>query len=297
MERYMQRGNSMTSAIAPPRSSRRHPSALALLVICALFASFASPTFAKKGGNGKGNGNGNGGGGGNAEELNLELHPDVWNLNWEHSEGQLHAFVRGDGFGDIDPASVALVGDAGSALPLNVKIAGKQLKAVFSKQDALATLGDPQKGDVRTLTLEFTADGVPGALTDTVRIVGGGDDGDDDDDGEEPEELGLAVKPRKWNTNYIHSHGTVQVFFRGEGVEDVDLSSIQLIGDDPVALPVEAIVAKLSGHHVMARFSKSAAFDSLLDPVLTGEERIIKIRFLLAGAPTEVELKVLILGP
>ena len=285
----------MRHSAAASHPSRRPSSVFLSLLTCALLAFYATPAAAKKGGNGNGNGNG-----GNKPpvELHLELHPDVWNLNWDNSSGRLQAFVRGDGAELIDLDSLSLVGDAGSALPIAVRFVGGQLVASFAKADALATLGDPLTGDVRTLTLQFTSDGDAGGLTDTIRIIGRNDDGDDDDDDDgEPEPLGLQIKPRKWNLNWSHSRGTVQVFFRGEGVADIDLSSIQLIGDDPLADPVEAIVAKLAGNHVMARFSKSAAFAALLDPVATGEERTVEVHFLLAGVPTVVELEIKILGP
>lgn len=278
----------MTSVNRPSYSLRLHTHKA--LPLCTLVALLASPAFAKNGGNGNGGGKSK-----PAAEQHLELHPDVWNLNWAHSAGLVTAFVRGDGVDAIDPATVELVGDAGSALPVDLRFVGSQLQAQFSKLDALGTLGDPQAGDVRTLTLQFSAGGAAGALTDAIRIVGG--TGGSGGDADEPEELKLVVKPRKWNTNYDRSRGTVQVFFRGPDVEDIDLSSIQLAGDDPAAEPVEAIVAKLADHHVMARFSKRAVLDALLDPVLPGEERAIAIRFLLDGVATEVKLTILILGP
>src|SRR4030095_5323915 len=67
------------------------------------------------GGNGGGDGNGNvgsggnGGGGGHRGELSFEIHPDTWNTNWTHAQGNVQAFVRGQDAANIDDAPVDLV--------------------------------------------------------------------------------------------------------------------------------------------------------------------------------------------
>jgi hypothetical protein len=172
--------------------------------------------------------------------------------------------------------------------------------AHFTKQEAIGLLDNPQRGDTRTLTLELTVDGEARELTLRVRIVGGGDDGGSGGGGAETN-VRLDVKPDSWNTNWTNSAGTVEAFLRGTGLRNIDLSSIELIGDDPSAAPVRPVSARLTGNHILARFPKGEAFESLDDPD-RGERHEVKIRFSVTGADgssTEETLtdRVVIVGP
>jgi hypothetical protein len=40
------------------------------------------------------------------------------------------------------------------------------------------------------------------------------------------------------NTNWVHSSGTVSALIEGDGLADIDLHSIKLIGTDPGAAPL-----------------------------------------------------------
>jgi hypothetical protein len=255
------------------------------------------------GGNGGGNGNGGGGngggngGGGRGGELAAELHPSTWNTNWEHAQGTVQVFLRGRDAGKVDLDSIELVGEGGSIEPRSARLAGGQVVAHFTKQDAIGLLNDPERGDTPTLTLEFTVDGTAKELTLRVRIVGEGGGGG----GTTETNVRLDVKPDSWNVNWSNSAGTVEAFLRGTGLQNIDLDSIELLGDDAAAAPVEAVSARLSGNHILARFPKGEAFDSLDDPD-PGERHEVKIRFSVEGedgASTEKTLTdtVVIVGP
>jgi len=252
------------------------------------------------GGNGNGNGGngGNGGhGGGHRGDLTLEIHPDTWNTNWTHAEGNVQAFVRGTDAGKIDTSSVLLVAPSGDTLaPQSVRIAGGQLVATFAKADAFDLLGDNvHSGDQVKLTLRFKVGDDQKELTDTIRIVGPdqGDDGNGDDNGGD---LTLNIQPDDWNTNWAHSAGMVHAFIRGPGLADIDLSTVRLVGDLATADPLKPLDVRRVGHQVVARFAKSAAFATLDDPK-SGDTHTVKITFKKAGADTTLSEDVHIVGP
>src|SRR5215203_4712337 len=120
--------------------------------------------------NGGGTGGGNGGG-----ELELNIQPDDWNVNWEHSAGQVTAFLRGTGVKDVDLATVRLVGDGAGAAPLeplDVRRVGKQVVARFGKSAAFLTLDDPDAGERHTVKIRFSQGGTEKELSEDVRIAG-----------------------------------------------------------------------------------------------------------------------------
>jgi hypothetical protein len=249
------------------------------------------------GGNG-GNGGGNGGnGGGHRGDLTFEIHPDTWNTNWAHAEGNVQAFVRGTDAAKIDTSSVLLVAPSGDTLvPRSARVAGGQLVATFAKADAFDLLGDSvHSGDRVEVTLRFKVADTQTELTDTIRIVGPepGDDGNGDDNGGD---LALNIDPDDWNTNWAHSAGMVHAFIRGTGLADIDLTTVRLVGDKAGADPLEPLDVRRVGHQVVARFAKSAAFATLDDPD-SGETHTVKITFKKAGADTELSEDVHIVGP
>ncbi len=121
-------------------------------------------------------GSGGGGGtGGEEDEVELNIQPDDWNVNWERSSGQVHAFLRGPGIADVDLDSIRLVGDKADAEPLeplDVRRVGKQIVARFSKSAAYATLDDPDAGETHTVKIRFGQGDEDKELSERVRIVG-----------------------------------------------------------------------------------------------------------------------------
>lgn len=236
----------------------------------------------------------------------LQVSPDTWNTNWVHSSGTVQVFLRGPDFRLIDLDSIELHGDdpdAEPVLPVNTRAVGNHVLARFAKSEAFESLLDPQPGDVVEITVIFTAE-VDGEEVEEermaeVRIVGPGDDeGEDGEDGEDDGEgeLTLQVSPSNWNTNWPKSSGTVQVFFRGSGFKDIDLDSIELIGDDPDAEPLAPRSTRLAGNHVQARFGKADAFATLDEPE-SGDVREITLRFTVDGEEQELTHEVRIVGP
>lgn len=258
---------------------------------------------AGKGGKGGGNGRGGGGNGGDGDNgnpgasLSVTLQPDVWNTNYEHSEGTVSALIRGEGLGEIHLDSIVLVGTDDAEEPvaaLRASRQGNQIRAFFAKDDAIASLDTPKAGEVHEVTIEFTMgdDDTETSLTDKVRIVGpggsGGGDGETDFD--------LAIQADHWNVNWVRSNGTVSALIRGEGLADIDLSSIELVGTDADAEPLPALRASRQGNHIRAFFAKDDAF-ATLDTPKPGEVHEIKITFTAAGEDGELTDRIHVVGP
>ncbi|HEX6899237.1 MAG TPA: hypothetical protein VF789_05965 [Thermoanaerobaculia bacterium] len=259
------------------------------------------------GGNGGGNnggnngGNGGGNGGGRGGELVLSVKPATWNTNWVHAAGNLQAFVRGKDVPKIETDSVELAVEGGDSLaPRSVRVAGGQLVATFSKSEAFELLQDPKSGEKETVILRFTVGGEGGGekeLTADVRIVGPDPgEGEGGGEGEGESDLRLNIQPDDWNTNYARSSGVIHAFIRGEGLADIDLDSVRLIGDDEEAEPVKPSDVRRVGNQVVARFPKRAAYDSLKDPK-SGETHTVKITFKQDGADKELSEDIKIVGP
>lgn len=225
-------------------------------------------------------------GGGDAPQLNLslQLSPDTWNLNYDHSSGTVAAFIRGQGFRNVVLDSIVLIGDDPDAAPLepvNVSRQGNNVRARFAKNRVLDILDEPESGSVHTVVLQFEVAGVDELqeLSADVRIVGSDDGGGDD--GEECEAVGdlsLQLSPSSWNLNYDHANGSVTAFIRGQGLCAVDTDSVELVGDDPEADPLAASTARLEGEHVRAQFPKNRVLD-LLDEPSKGSTHTVTVRF------------------
>lgn len=217
-------------------------------------------------------------------DLSLQLSPNTWNLNYEHSAGTVTALIRGQGFRDVILDSIVLVGDAMDAEPLEPVSASRQgnhVRARFAKSEVLGLLDEPENGSVHTVALQFEVDGVDELqeLTAQVRIVG--PDDEEDDEGEDEEELGnlsLQLSPSSWNTNWDKANGHVTAFIRGTGLSAIDTDSVELEGDNPEADPLPADFARLEGSHVRAQFPKSEVLDLLDDPD-PGETHTVTVRF------------------
>lgn len=244
------------------------------------------------GGNGGGGNGGGGNGGGRGGELTFEIHPDTWNTNWVHAEGNVQAFVRGRDVAKIDTASVELEADGGTLAPKSVRVAGGQLVATFAKSDAFELLGDDvHSGDRETVTLKVKVGDESKELEDQIRVVGSDDNGGDDGGSGETE---ANIQPDDWNVNWANSAGQVHVFLRGD-LKDVDLDSIRLVGDKAGAEALKPLDVRKVGKQIVARFSKSAAFNTLDDPD-AGETHTVKIKYHQGDADKELSEDVHIVG-
>lgn len=138
-------------------------------------ASMAAVADASHGNDGGGNGgHGHGHGHPGQGALALQVHPDVWNTEYTHSQGSVQAFVTGGGLSDIDTSTIQLSGDSTGApiSPVSTRLVKQHLMATFSKMDAISLFPGAKPGEMHVVTLKFTQAGNAESLTDNVRIVG-----------------------------------------------------------------------------------------------------------------------------
>jgi len=237
-------------------------------------------------------------------ELELEISPDDWNLNYDHASGTVEAFIRGTGYRDVVLGSIVLEGDNGDAMPLDPVSATRQgdhVRARFAKNRVLDLLEDPQPGSMHTVTVTFEVDGQmdPVSLDDDITIEedDAGDDPNDDGggDGEDGEDdqvgnLELQISPDSWNTNYDGANGSVTAFVRGDGLSAIDTDSLELSGDNSEADPLPASFARLEGEHVRAQFPKSQVL-GLLDEPTSGSEHTVTLHLTANDGADEFDLE------
>ncbi len=214
-------------------------------------------------------------------ELTLEIDPVEWSLNFTKSSGTVEAFIRGEGIDKIDLNSIQMMGDNSSAEPLSANSAslkGDHIHARFPKNQVIDLLLNPAEGTTHTIIVSFLE------IEDTERMelsaeITIEEDDDDDDDGEiDPTTLTLQLAPPQWNMNFSKSSGTVSAHIRGQGIENIDLDTIEMMGDNPDAEALPAISASLQGNHVQAQFPKNQVLDLLLNPA-SGTVHTVTVTF------------------
>jgi hypothetical protein len=235
----------------------------------------------------------------NPSELSLEIDPDEWNLNFTNSSGTVEAFISGEGIDQIDLDSIEMIGDNPSAEPLSATSAslnGDHIHARFPKNQVIDLLLNPAEGTTHTITIRFLE--INGTelleLSTEITII---EDDDDDDDEIDPSTLTLQLAPPQWNLNFNKNSGTVNAFIRGQGIENIDLDTIEMAGDNPAAASLPADSASLQGNHVQARFPKNQVLDLLLNPA-SGTIHTVTVSFVSkqGGARLEVSTEVTITG-
>ncbi len=189
-------------------------------------------------------------------DLQLEIRPKKWNIDWVNSTDEGHARIYGTGFDTI--TSVVIKGPTGTEIPvIRTEIGGVYYKAFFNQSEAIAAIPDPVRGDVHIITVTITYSGGTVDKTYTIEIVGQGP--------EEPEgELAMDISPDKWNTNWIESNGFVTVRFRGEGFDTIISGATEMsyMG----GIPILPYWDSISGSSYMAKFYKKDAITLFMEP-------------------------------
>jgi len=229
-------------------------------------------------------------------ELSLEVDPAEWDLNFVNSSGKVETFIRGTGIEKIDLTTIRMKGDNTAVEPMvpeSVSLNGDHIRAAYPKNLVLNLLLNPTEGSVHTIVVSFLEVGgtVPIELTALITVTD-----EDGDDGEEPTgPLTLQISPSDWNLNYYKNSGTVTAFIRGEGIEKIVLTSIQLKGDNTAALPLVALSPTLNGDHVRARFPKNQVLGLLLNPV-SGSVHTVTVSFESEGGLLELTAVITVVG-
>lgn len=225
-------------------------------------------------------------------ELSLEIEPEEWNLNFVNSSGLVKAFIEGENLDTIDLESFKMQGDNPGIEPLaadSASLKGDHIQVRFPKNLVIGLLFSPEEGSTHTITILFLVKETGEELFLTANIVIEDDEDDDDDDdgeGEGESDLELTISPKNWNLNYDTSSGNVTAFIRGDGIDSIDLDSIQMYGDNGAA-PLAADGAKLAGNHVQADFPKNQVL-ALLDNPAKGSVHQITVAFTVNGSKVEL---------
>lgn len=103
-----------------------------------------------------------------SEELSIQVNPNKWNTNWEISSGTVMVKFWGDGYDQIDPATVMMVGpddpdgpdDVDVIYPVASNLADDQLIVKFSKMQAISIIPEPTPGDKHVILITDDPNGL-----------------------------------------------------------------------------------------------------------------------------------------
>jgi predicted secreted protein len=109
-------------------------------------------------------------------DMELDIVPPQWNMNYSKDKGHVTAFIRGNGIENINlEGPIILTGDNG-AEPLaasSASLQGNHVKIKFPKNQVLDLLDNPSPGSSHVVTVTFTLNGGGnGELSTTISIVG-----------------------------------------------------------------------------------------------------------------------------
>jgi hypothetical protein len=107
-------------------------------------------------------------------ELSLVINPGKWNTDWEESSDEVTAKITGEGFDEIDPGSVKMIGPEGDEIaPFSYEAGEDSFIAEFYRKDALSLIPDPKPKDSYVIQVTGTFDdGIGFTLKYTISIVG-----------------------------------------------------------------------------------------------------------------------------
>ena len=89
-----------------------------------------------------------------SEELSFQVNPNKWNTNWETSSGTVMVKFWGEGFDQIDPATVMMVGPDNDVIYyVASNLADEQLIVKFSKMQAISIIPEPTPGDKHVILI------------------------------------------------------------------------------------------------------------------------------------------------
>ena len=211
--------------------------------------------------------------------LQVQIQPKKWNLNWVESEDEVSAMISGDDHNTIQKKSVEVYGPGGILKIENTNlvfdVGGTYFKVKFSQQDAIALIDGPLTGMEYDIMVKGTyGDGnVPFELTDTIEILGKMP--------KDSEELSIQVNPKKWNVNWETSSGTVMVKFWGEGYDQIDPTTVMMVGPDDPDGPEDVdviypVASNLADDQLIVKFLMEEAISIIPEPT-PGDKHVIRI--------------------
>jgi hypothetical protein len=187
-----------------------------------------------------------------AEDLQVEIRPKKWNIDWENSTDEGHVRLYGPGFDTIE--SVVITGPTGIEIPNSgPEIGGVYCKFFFNQSDAIDAIPTPTRGDRHYITVDVSPDFDNEPLTYPIVIVGAKSEPDDPDD--PVVDLDMDINPKKWNTNWEKSGGYVTVRIRGEGFDMIETGATEM----SYSTAITPFWDSITGSSYQAKFSKKEA--------------------------------------
>jgi len=106
-----------------------------------------------------------------SEELGIQINPTKWNVNWATSSGTMMVKFWGDGYDQIDPATVKIIGPGGDVDYSDFSnLTDDHLIVKFYMNQAITVIPDPTPGDKHTIIV--TDDAASFQFQYTIEIVG-----------------------------------------------------------------------------------------------------------------------------
>lgn len=162
------------------------------------------------------------------DELKAEISPDSWSENWVNSEGRVIVKISGEGFDNIDPESVKMIGpEGGEVTPFKSLLGGSLFRPRFYKKEVITLIPELNKGDKHEIQITGNfKDGGSFILKDWIYI---GKKGNVD--------LSARVIPKNWKLNWTESAKPVKVKIKGTGFDTVVPGSLVIAGGGGEIVP------------------------------------------------------------
>ncbi len=243
------------------------------------------------------------------DDFQVDVDPDAWNKNWDHSDGLVTLRIRGESFMDINPetlrmscGSCLVMTDPAAILPVRWRFGTYSLTAKFNKADAMGLIDGPQRGETYEMLISFSMmEDLDGGLASD----GNGEDGPDViipfmitilGKKSLPSDLYLVIRPKKWNKawangdddNGMDDDDLITARISGEGFEDIVPGSLLMsygTCEDPPSDTIAPYFEELGGISYVGKFEKSEAIALIEDP-RRGDMHPIRVTGQLEGGET-----------
>ncbi len=205
------------------------------------------------------------------QELRVRIQPFKWNINWANSMGLVTVRISGEGFEEINPETLRMVGPEGAetGAPSMARVGPYSVVAKFLKSEAIGIIPDPQRGvsyEIQVISQLNGGSDFDPPLIATIVVVGKKSLAGD---------LSLVIQPKKWNiawgnndNNGDDSENVVTARISGDGFQDINPASVQMAYPDGGMPPISPIPDsyEFGGVSFVIKFNQSDAISLILDP-------------------------------
>jgi len=206
------------------------------------------------------------------QEFRVRIQPFKWNINWANSMGLVTVSINGEGFEEIDPETLRMVGPEGAetGAPSKAQVGPYSFAAKFLKSETIGIIPEPQIGI--SYDIQVIGQFKDGAEFDpqiaNIIVVGkkylAGD-------------LSLVIRPKKWNIAWGNDEGdndgenVVTARISGEGFQDIEPTTVQMayLYPDGGLLSIISPIPdsyEFGGVSFVIKFNQSDAIGLILDP-------------------------------